>query len=472
MDYDYIKINLIARDRRYDAKIEQGCSFENNGSIYRADESGKLKVYDKAKGEWKTTTDVKMTNYQLRTFKAVANGVKEDGDTIVLSKADVKKAIKDYKKGGFIKAVSEFLQLGYRADKAKLYSKYNTLSTHVTNDHGSESNMLFGFGSKTSAVEMSQIANQTVIKPEQLGKVRKTTDGGLYWVSHKDILYRIPRDFSVSESSQNGVVIANKCGISYYRLKQTNPTIDFSENLPIGSRVKVPGRYFVRTGSVKSFDDVVKITGLDKHYIEDILLGIEGRHSNPDLKAYYDGVKDETHPKGYLTIGFGHTGRVNGKPLTANTEITEAQAYELLAQDILDAKIDAMVYMGKSNFTRAPKSVQTAIVDIVFNKGVEPFYNRPGSPTQNIKSDLERGDYISAAADTMLGNTIKGLRKRNVYRVIMATGDLSPKERKKALKKIKKEYKRVSKEYRGLDKTLIDRAWKNAHNGITSGFFK
>ena len=470
MTSNYISVNLLARGKVYDAKIEQGCSFENNGSIYRADESGKLKIYEKIKGEWRTADEIRMTNYQLRTFKAVANGVSEEGDNIVLSKADLKKAIKNYKKGSFIKAVSEFLQLGYKADKAKLYSKYNTISTHVTNGHGSESNMLFGFGSKTSAVEMSQIANKTVIKPEQLGKIRKTTDGGVYWVSHKDILYRMPRQFTVSENSQNGISIANKCAVSYSRLKQTNPTIDFSKNLPVGSKVKIPGKYFVKSGAVNSFEDVVKVTGLDKHYIKDILIGIEGRHSKPDLRAYYDGVADEKHPKGYLTIGFGHTSKINGKALSENTKITKSQAYELLAQDILDAKIDAIVYMGKENFENAPKSLQTGIIDIVFNKGVEPF-DRNFSLTSLLKSDLERKDYVSAAVDTILGTGCKGLKKRNIYRAIMSMSDLSAENKKSALAKMKPIYEETIKSYDGADKRFLQRAWKNALKGKTHGFF-
>ena len=467
---DYINVNLATRGRQYDAKIEQGCSFENNGSIYRADESGKLKVYDKAKGTWSTTEQVKLTNYQLNTFRSVANQVREQGDYIILSQSDVKSAIREYKRGGFIKSVSRFLQLGYIADNSKLYSKYNTLSVHVTNGHCSESNMLFGYGSRDSAIAMSQIANKTRLKPENLGKIRKTTDNDLYWVAHKDILYRVPRQFTISETTQNGVTIANKCGISFYRLKKANPLVNFEEPLEIGSKIKIPGRYFIKPGSVKNFNDVVRVTGLDRHYINDILIGIEGRHSKPDLKAYYDGVADEMHPKGFLTIGFGHTGRVNGKILTPAVKITEPQAYEILAQDILDAKLDAIVYMGKENFSKAPKSIQTGIIDIVFNKGVEPF-DRLNSPTSLLKSDLKRGDYASAAADMVLGTTCKGLKKRNIYRAIMSMGDLATEERKSALIRLAQTYENTQQLFDKTDRMFMNRAWKNAKNGVTHGFF-
>ena len=181
-------------------------------------------------------------------------------------------------------------------------------------------------------------------------------------------------------------------------------------------------------------------------------------------------MADEKHPKGYLTIGFGHTSKINGKALSENTKITKSQAYELLAQDILDAKIDAIVYMGKENFENAPKSVQTGIIDIVFNKGVEPF-DRNFSLTSLLKSDLERKDYVSAAVDTILGTGCKGLKKRNIYRAIMSMSDLSAENKKSALAKMKPIYEETIKLYDGADKRFLQRAWKNALNGKTHGFF-
>lgn len=35
-----------------------------------------------------------------------------------------------------------------------------------------------------------------------------------------------------------------------------------------------------------------------------------------------------------------------------------------------------------------------------------------------------------------------------------------------------KEYKRTKNEFRGQEKKLLKRAWKNAGNGTTYGFFK
>lgn len=465
---DYITINLTVKNNQYQAKMEKGCSFENNSSIYHADENGKLRIYDKQRGEWRTADSIELTNYQFNTFKAVASGVKEDGDNIVLSKQDVKTFMKEFKRGKLINMLNGFLQTGYRVDRAKLYSRYNTISTHVTNESGSEANMLFGFGTKSGAVQMSQIANGTKIGRKQLGKIRKTTDSDKYWISNENVLYRIPKRYTVRENNQSIITIAQKCGVSLYRIIRVNPEINFENPLTAGMKINIPGRYFIKSGSANSFDDVVNITCLDKHYIQDILIGIEGRNNKPELKAYYDGVGANG---GALTIGFGHTGRVNGKVMSKNTIITPQMAYELLAQDILDAKADAIAYMGKNNFYSAPKSIQTGIIDIVFNKGVEPF-TREGSPTANIKHDLEIKDYASAAADTILGKTTsKGLKKRNLYRAIMAISDLSENDQRIALDKIQKFYEETLELYEGTDKKLLQRAWRNAHKGRTFGFF-
>lgn len=307
--------------------------------------------------------------------------------------------------------------------------------------------------------------------------VTSTLDGGKYWVSGKNISYGYPAEYTVPKGvTQKGIKIANANGVSLYRLKIANPDINFDNPVQGGTVLKIPGRYIINPGTVKSFDDVVKTTGIDKHYIKDILIGIEGRKQKPDLVCKSDKVRSKEYPHGCPTIGFGHIGRVNGKIIVVNkTRITEAQAYELLAQDILDAKVDALVYMGKPLFNSAPESVQTGIIDVVFNKGVEAF-DREGSPTRLIKKDLEKRDYASAAAHTILKTLNRGLKKRNVYRVIMSTEDLSKEQRNKALKIARPHYINTLSQFSGnkwkSERAFMQRAWINAQNGKTYDFFK
>ena len=308
-------------------------------------------------------------------------------------------------------------------------------------------------------------------------EITSTLDGGRYWVVGKNISYGRPVNYTVPKgTTQKGVKIANANGVSLYRLRIANPNLNFDYPVKGGTTIKIPGRYIITPGTVKSFDDVVKTTGIDKHYIKDILIGIEGRKQKPDLVCKSDNVRSKMYPHGCPTIGFGHTGRVDGEIIVnGKTKITQAKAYELLAQDILDAKVDALVYMSKSLFNNAPASVQTGIIDVVFNKGVEAF-DRAGSPTRFIKKDLEKKDYASAAAHTDLKTASRGHKKRNVYRVIMSTEDLSQAQRNKALKIAKPHYINTLSQFPGQkfkgERAYMQRAWNNAQkNGKTYDFF-
>ena len=308
-------------------------------------------------------------------------------------------------------------------------------------------------------------------------EITSTLDGGRYWVVGKNISYGRPVNYTVPKgTTQKGVKIANANGVSLYRLRIANPNLNFDYPVKGGTTIKIPGRYIITPGTVKSFDDVVKTTGIDKHYIKDILIGIEGRKQKPDLVCKSDNVRSKMYPHGCPTIGFGHTGRVDGEIIVnGKTKITQAKAYELLAQDILDAKVDALVYMSKSLFNNAPASVQTGIIDVVFNKGVEAF-DRAGSPTRFIKKDLEKKDYASAAAHTVLKTARKKKKKRNVYRVIMSTEDLSQAQRNKALKIAKPHYINTLSQFPGQkfkgERAYMQRAWNNAQkNGKTYDFF-
>ena len=324
--------------------------------------------------------------------------------------------------------------------------------------------------------KQSKPAQTTQVSPVKR-ELSPTINNESYWVSGRNISYAHPTNYTVPKgASQNGANIASANGISLYRLKIANPDINFDKPINAGTTMRIPGRYIVTPGSVKNFNEVVQTTKINKNYIKDILIGIEGRMQKPDLICKSDNVRSREYPNGCPTIGFGHTGKVNGKDIAVNrTRITEAQAYEILAQDILDAKVDAIVYMGNSLFNKAPESIQTGIIDIVFNKGVEPF-TRSGSPTALIKRDLERGNYCAAAAHTALNTNNRGLKKRNIYRIIMSTTDLSQKDKNKTLSIAYPYYIDTLSKFPGesgrMERGLMQRAWENVKNGKTWGFFQ
>lgn len=71
-------------------------------------------------------------------------------------------------------------------------------------------------------------------------------------------------------------------------------------------------------------------------------------------------------PVGIWTIGWGHTGKVNGKAITSGLKITEKQAEELLLQDIEWAEKHVNTYHKKYNFNENEFS---ALVSFTFNIG-------------------------------------------------------------------------------------------------------
>lgn len=77
------------------------------------------------------------------------------------------------------------------------------------------------------------------------------------------------------------------------------------------------------------------------------------------LTAYKD-------PVGIWTIGYGHTGKVNGKFITKGLKITKQQAEDLLLKDIEWAEKHVNTYQKKYKFNENEFS---ALVSFTFNIG-------------------------------------------------------------------------------------------------------
>ena len=146
---------------------------------------------------------------------------------------------------------------------------------------------------------------------------------------------------------------------------------------------------------------------------------------------------------------------------------------QILAEDLLKHEAMVMAYLGKENFEKAPASVRAAIVDVAYNKGIwdgflNPYHNQS---TKNIKSDLKKGDYVSALSDTKRMNTPnRGLKRRNIYRFISGLTDLTPSKRDDAMKKMNGYYRTVLKSLKGAEYTYLKNAWENAKSGKTTGY--
>lgn len=289
-----------------------------------------------------------------------------------------------------------------------------------------------------------------------------------------------------AQPDDNFSKIAKNQNISLSRLRKANSHTD-ENKIQIGQKINIPESYSIDGLEIKpSFISASEYSGASAIYLQDIINGLECKNKGPKLKAYYDGVKDEKHPKGYLTIGFGHTGNINGKKITEKTKITKDQAYRLLAYDILSARAEAITFLGEG-FLKAPQSIQDAIIDIAYNKTSEKVFdgierdNKGNiindnfiSETRKLKDDLANGDYISAAKHVIYNTKNLGLQKRNIYRVITAVRDLPHEQRAEVLNAIEPYYIKIktklNKNY-PKDANMMQKSWEAAHNGICYNFF-
>lgn len=264
----------------------------------------------------------------------------------------------------------------------------------------------------------------------------------------------------------NFATIAKKYRVSPTRLQQANPNVTNHANLKVGQKINIPESVTVDTKQIRSLNDVAEAVGVSQDFITNFIENIETLH----LKAYNDKVNGGT-----WTIGYGHTGEVKGKKINANTTISKKEALELLAVDLLNAKIEALAYFG-NDFLKAPQSVQDGIVDNAFNKGIEGFTENSSSPTYQVKDDLKRKDYASAAAHLVYKTDNRGLKKRVLYRVIYATKNLTPADRKKSLNINSVYYNEVLKKFNTPKDTTevkyMKAAWNNAQKGVYKEFMK
>ena len=119
-------------------------------------------------------------------------------------------------------------------------------------------------------------------------------------------------------------------------------------------------------------------------------------------------------PAGVWTIGYGHTGKVDGKAICSGMKITEAKATELLKADM--EKFERTV-SGCSALEFEPNENQfSALVSFAFNCGSANLYQ------------LVRGRSAAVVADKMLlykkasGKVLAGLlRRRQAERKLFLT---------------------------------------------------
>lgn len=217
---------------------------------------------------------------------------------------------------------------------------------------------------------------------------------------------------------------------------------------------------------VKDLESVAKYTGIPKEYIKEVLVNMEGSNKFPVLKAEYDGVKDKDHPKGHLTIGFGHTALI-GKPqkFKLGDTISEAQAYQILANDLVTSmkNIKYTLKLNDINFRSIPKNVRHALIDLSFNKGPNVISNVKGA-----FANLKQKNHAVAYADICWYETPNaGLKKRNMIRFLAGLNGFSKEEQRKAMARFDKTKNRFYETYKSLacypqEQQVVLKKWDDA----------
>ena len=465
---NFIKVNVQVGNKIKTVKMEQGTSFQNKNGIFTAQKDGQT---------------IKMTNYQMQVFEAVANNYLEDGQNgIVLSKKDIDEAVKMYSKGALGYDLAEKLKGVYKVYNPKAFKDENKISAYITNGTPLTSAVLcFQYTNEPSEVAGKSVTSNDSSKVKTQPAIQTSnTFSSPCVIEQKACKY-------VAKKGETVLSVAKQYQIDTYQLIAANPQLQEGKDYTVtyrknntaivsgkfseGQTITIPARYSVKDGSVKNFNDVCKITGLSRGYIEDLLTIIEVKASHPgepDLTTYDDGY-------GTPTIGYGHTGKYKGKDLSLRHKvtITKEQALQILAEDLIKHEAMVIAFLGKENYEKAPASVRAAIVDVAYNKGIWDGFKNPyhNSCTSKIKSDLENRNYASALCHTRRMNTPnRGLKRRNLYRFISGLSDLTPSKRADAIKETEKYYKTVMKSLKGVECKYMKLAWENAKLGKTTGY--
>jgi len=463
-DNKFVIVKIQSGYKNLTVKMERGTSFDNRGDIFTAEKDGQT---------------IKMHSYQFDFFCAVANNCNENGnDEIILSKKDIDIAIQKYSKGTLSKDLSEFLEGTYKIQNPKVVKEKNKISAYVTNGKPATSSQL-------SISYKNTDSNERVNKPDSLASDKNPViipkvfsnpniimqKPFKYTLKKHDTLASIAKQYEVDTYQ---IIAANphlKEGVDYKVIYRKGNIANIETYIKEGTSITIPARYSVKEGSIRNFNDLCKITGLSEGYIKDLLTVIEvsPKHpGKPDLTTYDDGY-------GTPTIGYGHTGKVDGKELSLRKRvtITETKALQLLAEDLIKHEAMVIAYMGKENYEKLPISVRSAVLDIAYNKGIWDGFLNPNhnSCTSKIIKNIQEGDIASVLSNTRRMNTPnRGLRRRNIYRFVSGLSDLTPSKRDEAMKQMNGYYKTVLNSLNGAEYRYLKQAWENAKLGKVTGY--
>ena len=257
MGKTYIDAKINVNGTVQKVKIERGCSFENNGAIYRMNNDGKLSVYDKDARQWFVRKEIQMTKYQYETFLSVANNTIENpkgkhAKEVILSKKDIDKSLDMYKRNQLDNDLSENIRSGYDLQDTTSYSRFNGFSTYVTNKNNKTSATLtFKYGEATDAVRLSDIVHKNDNPYNNKGKFRNSsTDTPRYRA----------KDMSISNKGVNFIKKFESCRLTAYKCQAGVWTIGYGHTKGVkpGQKItKATAEKYLKN-DIKEFENVVR----------------------------------------------------------------------------------------------------------------------------------------------------------------------------------------------------------------------
>ena len=469
---EYIEINIQVGGLFQKVKVEKGISISDGGSVFTPKKDGETFRFENKR--------------QLEVFLAIANNDNSENiNGIVLSKKDIDKAEELYRQGKLTSDLSEYLYNAYKIVNPVAKQDSHNLSTSIVNKITKKTlKISVNYKPQASAPKIKDKKDSVKNNPVKIDTT--SVSKNLKTFTNPNIIEQKAFEYTVKKG-EDVLSIAKKYELDTYQIIAANPQlkegVDYTvtyrknnvaiveSNFKEGTKIVIPPRYSVKEGSVRNFEELSKVTGLSLGYIKDLLTVIEVKATHPgkpDLTTYNDGY-------GMPTIGYGHTGKVDGKPLSLKKKITitNTKALQLLAEDLIKHEAMVISYLGKKNYEAAPPSVRAAIVDVAYNKGIWDGFMNPNhnSCTKNIKSNLEKKCYSSALANTRRMETPnRGLKRRNLYRFISGLTDLSPAARDSAIKEMQPYYNIVLPTLKSDEKIYMKAAWNNAKLGKTEGY--
>jgi len=391
--------------------VEKGCSFENNNHIYYVNNNNSMSIFDKKNKTWTTGNNIKVNEGELAIIEAIANNTKEieNGKVLsgtVLSKKDLVDAIKQKHKNIFHADARPLLnKTNFEIKDSKNYVNQHALATEITNKNlGSCSNLIFKYGSKTNALEMSN-RHTAFVNQRSLDAVPPL---------FKSKMKQIAKALKMSPQQLNE------------KIKQVAQNTGYSE-------------YFVaHLVSLESFEPNVRDTK------DGTITGGFGHTSlrDPSLK-----------------LGQKVTSESAFKWLESDIKFFEKKVKELT--------FNKNNTFG-DYFDKLPLSIKEGLLDVAFNRGAGRLKGSQYMDlrTNMEKGYLASSAVLLRQEESKMPARFKtGLMERNVYRFLLATRDLAPHEIETAKKLFNKDgyftkamqRKRNAKLH--IDARLMQRAW-------------